>query len=371
MLYTTRRPQTYIIIDPKYRFISVFDKKTGVYVRTGILDQHGRDTQVEPFMASFPHLVDVGIMGHCEHGKTGLCLKAGVGCYQSGYIIDQPNMSLEDFRTIAEQCRGRVNQFALGGRGDPDQHEDFAQILEICEQNDIVPNYTTSGYGFTKDLAQLSKRYCGAVAVSWYRNHYTNQAIQYLIDAEVKTNIHYILSRDTIDEAIERLETNDFPKGLNAVIFLLHKPVGLGDSKQVLNVDDPRIPKLFEQVDCGGKKIKIGFDSCSVPAINNFSHNVIAESIETCEGGRFSCYISPEMMMMPCSFDQDQDYAVSLRSHTMEEAWNSPHFEAFRQILNTNCQACQSRELCLGGCPLNPEIVLCSRETLTNKKEII
>lgn len=361
--------ETQVIIDPKYRFMAVFNKKSGVYVRTGILDQHGRDTQVEPFMASFPHLIDVGIMGHCEHGKTGLCLKAGVGCYQSGYIIDQPNMSLENFRTIAEQCRGRVNQFALGGRGDPDQHESFAEILETCAQNGIVPNYTTSGYGFTKELALLSKKYCGAVAVSWYRNSYTTQAIEYLLGAGVKTNIHYVLSRDTIDEAIERLQTNDFPKGLNAVIFLLHKLVGLGQADQVLSVDDPRLPKLFELVDRGGKKLKIGFDSCSVPAINNFSKNVVPESIEPCEGGRFSCYISPEMMMMPCSFDQEQVYAVSLKSHSMEKAWKSSQFEAFRQILRSKCPTCQSRELCLGGCPLKPEIVLCSKEMKTINEE--
>ena len=29
-------------------------------------------------MASFPHLIDVGIMGHCLHGKLGLCAKAGI-----------------------------------------------------------------------------------------------------------------------------------------------------------------------------------------------------------------------------------------------------------------------------------------------------
>lgn len=96
-------------------------------------------------MGSYPHLIDVGIMGHCIHGKTGLCAKAGIGCYQSGMLIEKPNMALEDFRWIAEQSRHRCNQFALGGRGDPDQHEHFEHMLKICRENDIVPNYTTSG----------------------------------------------------------------------------------------------------------------------------------------------------------------------------------------------------------------------------------
>ena len=64
----------YRIIDEKYHFISAFDTETGSYVRTGILDENGRDTGIDPLMASFPHLIDVGVMGHCIHGKTGLCV---------------------------------------------------------------------------------------------------------------------------------------------------------------------------------------------------------------------------------------------------------------------------------------------------------
>ena len=131
----------YIIEDQKYRFKFAFDTKTGAYVRTGILDENGKDTGVDPFMASYPHLIDVGIMGHCIHGQTGLCAKAGIGCYQSGMFVQQPNMTLSDFESIAEQSSGRCNQFALGGRGDPDQHEHFEDILKICHQYNLVPNF--------------------------------------------------------------------------------------------------------------------------------------------------------------------------------------------------------------------------------------
>ena len=171
----------YKIIDKKYRFITAFDTKTGAYVRSGVIDKNGKDTGIDPFMASFPHLIDVGIMGHCVHGKTGLCAKAGIGCYQNGLTIEKPNMKLKDFIWIAEQCNGKCNQFALGGRGDPDQHENFGDILKVCKENNIVPNFTTSGYGMTPEIAKLCKEYCGAVAVSWYRNKYTYNAINMLL----------------------------------------------------------------------------------------------------------------------------------------------------------------------------------------------
>lgn len=350
----------YRIVDKKYRFISAFDTETGAYVRTGVLDDKGKDTGVDPFMASFPHLIDVGVMGHCIHGKTGLCVKAGIGCYQSGLLVEQPNMAVEDFRWIAEQCRGRCNQLALGGRGDPDQHERFEELLQISRENNLVPNFTTSGYGITPELASICKKYCGAVAVSWYRSEYTLNAIQMLLDAGVKTNIHYVLGKNSIDEAIERLKGNDFPRGINAVIFLLHKPAGQGTRANVLQPDDPKVAEFFAQVD-SVHPFKVGMDSCNVPGAINYCKNILPESLDTCEGGRYSCYIGSDMVMVPCSFDQQKQYKVSLRGMTIEEAWNSEPFERFRDHMRGACPGCDKKELCMGGCPLMPEIVFCNK----------
>lgn len=351
----------YIINDKKYNFKSAFDAVSGAYVRTGILDENGKDTGVDPFMASYPHLIDVGVMGHCIHGKTGLCAKAGIGCYQSGLLVEQPNMAVEDFRWIAEQSKHRCNQFALGGRGDPDQHEHFEELLKICRENDLVPNFTTSGYGMTPEIAKLCKKYCGAVAVSWYRSEYTLNAIQMLQEAGVKTNIHYVLGNNSIDEAIERLNDNSFPEGINAVIFLLHKPAGQGTKANILAFDDSRVKEFFSQIDLR-HPYKTGMDSCNVPGAIHYCKNVLPESLDTCEGGRFSCYISADMYMTPCSFDQEKKYYVPLRGSSIEEAWNSEPFEAFRNRMRSACPGCEKKELCMGGCPLMPEIVFCDSE---------
>ncbi len=348
----------YKIVDKKYRFVSFFDTETGAYVRTGILDENGKDTGVDPFIASYPHLIDVGIMGHCIHGKTGLCAKAGIGCYQSGLTVEQPNMSLEDFKWIAKQSKHRCNQFALGGRGDPDQHENFEDILKICRENDLVPNFTTSGYGMTPEIAALCKEYCGAVAVSWYRSEYTLGAIKMLLDAGVKTNIHYVLGNNTIDEAIERLKNNDFPEGINAVIFLLHKPAGQGTKANMLSVSDSRVAEFFAEFD-KRHPFKVGMDSCNVPGAIRFCKNILPESLDTCEGGRYSCYIGADMIMVPCSFDQEKRYEVSLRDMSIKDAWNSEPFERFRNKMRGSCPNCKNKELCMGGCPLMPEIVFC------------
>lgn len=354
-------------VDLQAGFVSIFDDKTGFYARTGeLVFENGKmiDTGVDPFRASFPQLIDVGIMGHCTHGNSGLCK---VGCYQ-GYK-NNPNMTLDNFKKIVDECA--INgcfQLALGGRGDVDQHENFEEIVKYCRENGVVPNFTSSGLGFTSEIAEICKKYCGAVAISWYRSSYTLNAIQMLLDAGVTTNIHYVLGNDSIDEAIERLQNNDFPKGINAVVFLLHKNVGLGKTANILNVNDSKVKQFFELVDSVNENdsidFKIGFDSCSIPGILNFTKNISRDSLDFCEGGRFSMYISADMVAMPCSFDNQElrwGYDMS-NGGNIKMAWESEQFNEFRSHFKTSCKGCPDRDCCMGSCPIRREIVLCGRD---------
>lgn len=350
--------------DVKNKFVEIFDSETGFYMRSGVYE-NGKDTGVDPFMRSFPSLIDVGIMGSCEFGALGLCLQGGVQCYQDGLGTHRANMSLENFKKIVDECKGKTHQFALGGRGDVDQHENFEDILKYCRDNGIVPNFTTSGLGMTKEKAEICKKYCGAVAVSWYRQQSTLDAINMLLDAGVKTNIHYVLSNKYIDEAIERLqnETMLFPAGINAIIFLLHKPVGLGQQEEVLTTKHPRLQEFFDLVDSGNFPWKIGFDSCTVPGLLNHTKNINPDSMDTCEGGRWSMYISSDMMAMPCSFDnQNLQWGYDISNDTIQNAWDSDVFENFRNHFKSSCPSCKSRLSCYGGCPIVNDIVLCNRE---------
>ncbi len=357
----------YSVYDKKYSYKYFFDTKTGSYMRTGILDEDGRDSGIDPFMASFPHLIDVGIMGHCIHGESGLCKAAGVQCYQSGYSVKKPDMTAEDFESIAKQCRHITNQLALGGRGDPNQHKDLERILQICRENDLVPNYTTSGFAMTDEQVRLTREYCGAVAVSWYRSRYTQEAIKRFVDAGCKTNIHYVLSKNSIAEAVERLSGKGFADGINAVIFLMHKPVGQGQRKNMITKDDPLLKEFCRLVNEQNVPYKIGFDSCSVPMIVNYCPGIAKITLDTCEGARYSCYISSEMVMSPCSFDREEKYGVSLKDKSIREVWNSPQFEAFRDSLRLSCPKCPDRTFCMGGCPLVPDAAICPR---TDKKQL-
>lgn len=369
MIYLGERMKTYQ--DKENKFIEMFNPNSGAYIRTGILEQNeqgkGFDTGVDPFMRDFPAIIDIGIMANCEHGKSGLCLKSGTQCYQDGLNIDKPNMLVEDFKSIIEQCKGKTFQVALGGRGDVNKHEHYEEILKICRDNGIVPNFTTSGFDLTDKEVAIAKKYCGAVAVSEYRNEYTYRAIEKFVKAGCITNLHYVLSKHSIKEAITKLRDDGFPEGIGAVIFLLHKPVGLGTKGLILDNKDPDVIEFFKLVDNHKHNFGIGFDSCTVPGILNNTKAIMKESLDTCEASRFSCYISAEMVMVPCSFDQQYNWGVDLKENTIKEAWTSNVFKHFRTSFKESCSGCSERVECYGGCPITPEIVLCNREGKNQK----
>jgi len=347
-------------------FISIFDDSNGDYMRTGILDLEGNDTGVDPFLAEFPQLLDIGIMGHCLHGLSGLCADCGVECYQNGKSINQPNMPFEYFEKIIAQCEGRTFQAALGGRGDAEMHERFEDILACCRHFGIVPNMTTSGYGLDKSHAKLIKKYCGAAAVSWYNTPYTQRAIDILLDAGAITNVHFVLGQNNIDEAIALLRENGIPKGISRIIFLLHKPVGLGSENRVLLSSDPRIKEFFKMISLPENVEKIGFDSCLVPGIAAHCKDIPPESYDACEAARFSAYIGPDLLMCPCSFDKSPYFTESLYAKSISQVWNGEKFNSFRNPFKNRCSGCDFQAQCLGGCPIKPEIRLCG---ISNKEK--
>lgn len=369
--------------DDVNRFFEVFNDETGFYMRSGIYTDT-KLTDEDPFMRKFPGLLDIGIMGGCTLASAGLCKSGGDGsaCYQGGRPWNPDNdMKYTDYcKIIDEGAEKGLQQVALGGAGNPNDHADFINILRYTREKGIVPNYTTAGYQMTEEMFEATKKYCGAVAVSWYGQDFTVDALNRFIKYGCKTNIHFVLSRNTIRKAINMLMTNRIAydnkkfslEGINAIIFLFHKPIGKGTYDNTLSPyneeDEEDFKNFIKIVEHDNRSYKIGFDSCTIPGIINYSTKIDRNSIDTCEGGRFSAYISANMYMYPCSFDQKGFWKVNLKEEgmTIEKAWHSREFESFRNVLRFSCETCKDRKFCMGGCPINYNIPFCKREERDN-----
>lgn len=332
--------------DEVYNFFEIFNEENGTLIRS---DVNG----VDPVMRSFPELLDVGIMGHCDSGKY--CRNAGVDCYQRGLAVNTPHMSYENFIKIVKQAAGKTFQIALGGAGDPNKHPEFEKILRICRKYRIVPNMTTSGFLMTENEIKIIKKYCGAVAVSWYSrlingnesNLDTITAVESLIENGCTTNIHFVVSRDTIDEAIMRLEKNLFPKDVNAVVFILYKPVGNGVKERMLKSTDIRLETFLSLATKAKHPYRVGFDTCFTPALLRWTNNVPVASIDACEAATFSMYIDSQMNCYPCSFGiWESNVFESMNSKTIREIWHGEKFTSFRNARKEKCENCKKQQLC-------------------------
>lgn len=309
----------------------MFNSHTGVEILQGVGDLP------DPFWLDLPSLLDIGIMGSCKN-KCPFC-------YQGRK--NEPNMRLSDFKLIIDQVKHHTNQVALGGRGDPNKHESFKEIVEYARENGVVPNYTTSGIDLTNEEVEISKL-CGAVAVSDYDKSFTYTALNKFMEAGIKTNIHLIFGAQTFEKCIKILHGYNPWKGLididklNGVIFLLFKPCGSGEQLKEL-VPNSYQMKVFSSLILQPKtSFKIGMDSCLVNHVtkNKKLSDFHEMTMSTCEAARMSAYITPDMYMMPCSFADRQKFGVPMIK-SIKYIWSkSTVFRMFRKSLSSNPNQC-------------------------------
>jgi hypothetical protein len=315
--------------------------------QSGFEMMRGANGKPDPFSLQLPSLLDIGVMGTCVN-KCAFC-------YQGHQ--NNPNMKLEDFKSIVDQVKHHTNQVALGGRGDPNKHENFKEIIEYARENNVMPNYTTSGIDLTDDEIEISKM-CGAVAVSDYHTPTTYEAIERFMDAGIKTNIHMIFSQGSFGDAIKILygrnpwEVQGYSTGrntlvdinrLNAVIFLLFKPAGAGENLIGMRPTEYQFGVFSSLIFNSKAKFKVGMDSCLCNHVLKKSTPTELQqlSIDTCEGARMSAYITPDMKLMPCSFANKGEWAISIGKKDIKEIWNnSKPFKKFRRMLRKQKDKC-------------------------------
>lgn len=331
-------------------YSTFFNKTTGLFVRCE--DQGYK----EPFWAmAGPELIDISITNWCDKNCSI--------CYRNSNQ-NESHMKLENYeKIISEAANLGVLQVALGG-GNPNQHPQFIQILKLTnDKYGIIPSYTTNGRGLTEEIIAATKKYCGAVAISAYTPfEEMKDAIQKLTQHQIRTNIHFVLTSESIELAINWLKNKPiFLNEINALIFLNYKPVGKNRDYSLLLNKSNKLDELFSLIN-DQYPFKIGFDSCSVSGLIKCL-NLNFNFIEACESARFSAFISEDLNMYPCSFSIDLLKGESLEKQSMKDIWlNSDSFVHFRNVLQKNkCSNQDCFKDCLGGCPLFEQIKLCQK----------
>ena len=323
-----------------------FNKSTGYFARWG------KNVEDDPQFSPFgPEILDIEITTKCTGPGGKLC---GF-CYKSN-TPNGKNMSLETFRKILDKMPKTLTQVAFGADAQATSNPDLFKMMEYCrtnEHNQVVPNITVAD--ITEDTADILVSLAGAVAVSRYSNkNFCYDSIKRLTDRGLKqTNIHIMISQETLDQAIETI--NDYKTDprlakLNAIVFLSLKKKGRGERY------NPLTQKQFKSlVDLAFElKVPFGFDSCSyVKFIESIKDRPDAKqlsiSAEPCESSAFSSYIDVDSIFHPCSFcGEDTSFGEGLNvleCKKFSDIWNNEKTKSFRNKLITCGRSCPIYEV--------------------------
>ena len=337
-----------------------FDRQNGTLIRIPM-------TGKEPYWnVSGPELLDISITNYCKRG-CNFCYRA------SNPQGESISLALYE-RIIAQAERVGVMQVALGG-GNPNHHPQFIEIIEATRAHHIIPSYTTNGQGMSNHIYNATKKHCGAIAVSWYEPYADAiEVIEQCYSRGIKVNIHFLLHQESIRMAIRLLQEGKMLlQKVNAIIFLNYKPIC---SSQALCLQDDASMVDFLRVVRGYKACKLGFDSCMISYLTKLEEEIVPETVDFCEAGRFSAFISEKGILYPCSFMNDMEgVGIDLQQATLKEGWQyGSSFQKMRERLSSPssqrypivaCKSCEQYTMCHGGCPLFP-INRCRKEGETD-----
>jgi len=136
----------------------LFSRGSGMKVRVSLDPAAGDYTK-----AAAPELVDLKITDKCTHGGCSYCYQGSTPAGKHAPMYGAGGI----YAVVQALANLRVFEVAIGG-GEPTEHPDFIDILEVFERQGVVPNFTTRNLEYLRD-EQKAKRIAeviGGFAVS-------------------------------------------------------------------------------------------------------------------------------------------------------------------------------------------------------------
>jgi hypothetical protein len=281
-------------------------------------------TTTEPYKkATAPELVDIKITNYCPFGCSF--------CYQSSNTKGQ-HAKLEDIRILAKALADMgVFEVAIGG-GEPTMHPEFAQILDIFNQNRIVPNVTTRNleYLHNKENAKLLSL-CGGIAYSCHNASDVNKFDSSYAPLPVKIWSEWNPTEQTVQHVIGTCDEKEFDNMLemisksdyiNTVTFLAYKSYGQGELFKPKEFD--WFSKVYDKAKKGN--FSFGIDTpLAKESIEKLKAINVPDTYYKTEEGKFSCYIDAvEGKIGPSSYAEKKTYRPLPFHH---------HFQVYEDIL--------------------------------------
>jgi len=330
------------VISENYKYF--FNKETGFFARWGKTEND--DPLYSPFG---PEILDLEI-------SSGICSQRCRFCYKENGEGPMKNMSFDMFKTIFDKIiKNKILTQIAFGITDITTNPDFFKMMSYSRYHGVIPNYTTSGFGVTKTIAEETCSLCGAVAVSVHDKETAFNAIKEYTDTGMKqVNVHEVIYKENVEQVLELincLATDSRTQKLNALVLLAYKPKGRNKDAfhPITSIDNYKkvINYAIE------KKINLGFDSCSVPNVLRSYPKDISMEVDPCESTLFSFYCNVDGEFFPCSFAENEgEWKTGLSINDFDnfnDIWYNERIKKFRNNLihsTDGCTNCVHKNSC-------------------------
>jgi radical SAM protein with 4Fe4S-binding SPASM domain len=255
-----------------------------------------------------------------------------------------------------------VFEIAIGGGDGPPDAALFA-LVRGARARGMVPNLTTSGFGFGREAARALRPWVGQVNVSldgldtyaavrgWRGAGLALAAIEALVAEGVRVGVNTVWTRDNLPE-LERIGRELAARGVAEWQWLRLKPAGRGREVYARQVPSPEEmlslwPRaLAVEAETG---LVLRWDCAMVPFLA--AHGLPVEAarqlaVEGCPGGRSLLARGADGRWAPCSFASDV-----AEEGPFEEVWRrGSAVSAWREAAPEPCRGCEWRDVCRGGC---------------------
>lgn len=101
----------------------------------------------------------------------------------------------------------RPYQVALGGEGESMENPECWQAIKAFNELGIVPNLTSNGMFVNDETIPLIQQYCGGIALTCHMHlkKYWKAALDKLVEANMRINLHIIISNKSSIEYFKKL----------------------------------------------------------------------------------------------------------------------------------------------------------------------
>lgn len=166
----------------------------------------------------WPEFYDLSPGNKCSGG----CTYCYAGALKKGMHYKGLVGKVDDFfsRMTLNQ---RPFQVAIGGEQEPLENPEFWDMCARLRELQIIPNYTTNGMFVNDRNIEQTQKYSGGVAVTLHPHleKFWRRALKRFAEAQVKLNVHFIISDESSIDACARLYDEYVETGMVDYFVLL------------------------------------------------------------------------------------------------------------------------------------------------------